>query len=118
MKNFDVELLTSFRGSDVLYEHNTGLFKTLYTEGIFYLMWEAKCSWLLDYICSSQVDPKIQQEAFQVWELELNKGLWIIACENGNGKTIHINELLITEFPMEKLKIYVCNNTMLLPWEY
>jgi len=112
--------LSHFTGSSMLFEHRIHNYKLLYTEGVKYLAEQAKCYWLLDYICSLQTDTQIKAEPFQTWCIE-NVGdfdVWIIAAEDGNGKTIHFMRLEFSDFPLNQLKLFYCNNTLLLPSEY
>jgi hypothetical protein len=40
------------------------------------------------------------------------------ACEDGNGKAVLSKDIPFTDFPLDEIKFYVTNRTVLLPSEY
>jgi hypothetical protein len=61
--------LNTFIGTTGYYRYLAGL---KLTDGVKYLADEAGAYWLLDIICSYQIDEKIRKLHFQVWELKLS----------------------------------------------
>ena len=88
------------------------------TDGVLALAEAAECFWLLDVIGSHQINRKLDK-AFQVWTLERDK--------EGDGATARgfNDDLLIvtqhipyTDFPLEKIKLYLCDGVLMIPSEY
>ena len=108
-------------GTDHLYQHLAGL---VYTDGLKYLAENAGggAYWLLDLICSYQGQcrkhPKLA-EGFQVWVLkvDLEKKSAVITCGWDSNETVFTQEIELTDFPLEKITIYVENDTICLPQE-
>jgi hypothetical protein len=42
----------------------------------------------------------------------------VLACEHGNGEAVLSKAIPFTDFPLDEIKFYVTNNTILLPSEY
>jgi hypothetical protein len=41
-----------------------------------------------------------------------------LPCEDGNGKNVFAKAIPFTDFPLPEIKLYVCDNVILLPSEY
>ena len=41
-----------------------------------------------------------------------------LACEDGNGRTVHSKKIEYTDFPLDQVTLWFSNNTILLPSEY
>ena len=117
------ENLQHFHGSEVLYR--IPLIRTLYTEGIQYLAQAADCFWLVTD-CSVigrslmgkssfiSIDFKMHDER----EKEETGYAASITYGDGNGSVFEVQRYHVTDFPLEKLRLYFVNGTLLLPSEY
>lgn len=92
----------------------------LITEGVKFLCDQAKCYWLIDCIYSYQTIPKVAQEVFQMLELTVNleEHTGILVVTDGNDNELHRQALEYTDFPLQRLKLYYTDGTVLLPREY
>jgi len=115
--------LSPFHGSERFWRHWCGGFQ--YTEGVKYLADHAGSGahWLLDAIGSYQ--HQCQEDRmlydFQIWNLELDgQGGATLTCwrDNGAGEEPVITQKIeYTDFP-QNIKLYVENNTLMLPDEW
>ncbi len=110
--------LALFIGTENYYHHIIGNFN--YTDGVKYLAETAKCYWLLDLVGSYQLDQKIGKIPFQLWELKVNKdGSAIATMKEDSDLPIIVNQQIpYTDFPLDRIKLYFIDNTLLLPSEY
>lgn len=111
--------LAEFTGTEQWYRHPV-VKNILYTDGIKYVAERAGAYWLIDEIAFLQTNLSVKNEEFQVWTLIVNleKSSAILACDDGNGWPVYTKQIGYTDFPLEKIKIYVTNNVILLPGEY
>lgn len=111
--------LSEFRGTEKWYRHPV-VKKTLYTDGIKYLIGKAGAYWLIDEIAFQQYHPRLKNEEFQVWMLRVNleESTAILTCDDGNGRILFTKQISYTDFPLEEIKIYFTDNVILLPSEY
>ena len=88
------------------------------TDGAIALAKESGCFWLLDAIGSYQGDKRLDP-AFQVWKLTVNieTGGWKLEGAN-DIKTVITQTGEYTDFPLEKLTLWVSNGVIMLPSEY
>jgi hypothetical protein len=108
-----------FTGSTQLYEHIISDYKMLITEGVKYLAEEGHAYWLLDLILSYQWTPKFFKEEFQVWTLTKQRDeSWLIECTDGNNGYITHQHIPFSDFPLETIRLWVVNQTIMLPSEY
>lgn len=113
--------LHHFTGSETLYYHP--LFRNYnYTDGVQYLGANG-ASWLITDIFSFQNQPKIRvyakQETFQVWTLKINQDQTAkLICDDGNNNVLFIHDYNYSDFPLPQIKLYLCNNVLMLPSEY
>lgn len=122
--------LDGFYGDLKRWRHWLG--KLLFTPGVKYLIENAGngAFWLLDILGSYQAHKKItgneDLRAMQFWTLtvDLQKKTAVIVCTDGNdGPPAIKQEIEYTDFPLEEMKLYVCDNgdgtrTVMLPSEY
>lgn len=117
------ENLQHFHGSEVFY--HIPLIRTHYTEGIHYLAQAADCFWLVtdaSVIARSlmgksrfiTVDFKMHNER----EREEIGYAASITYTDGNGLTFEVQRYHLTDFPLEKLRLFFVNGTLMLPSEY
>lgn len=111
--------LRQFTGSEHWYRHALHR-KVLFTDGAKYVADTAGAYWLLDEIALVQRDEKrVAAEAFQLWKLVVRPDKTaILTCDNGNGRTVLTKHLDYTDFPLEEITFYFCNNVIHLPSEY
>ncbi|HXA02506.1 MAG TPA: hypothetical protein VNW99_10995 [Cytophagaceae bacterium] len=113
------QALSRFTGSTQLYKHKILDNSITFTEGVKYVADEGHAWWLPDLILSYQWMPRVSREEFQVWILLKQKDeTWTITCTDGNDKVLCGQHLAYSDFPIESLKLYVVDNTIMLPSEY
>ena len=111
--------LSQFTGSENWYQH--GLNSNIsFTDGAKYVADKAGAYWLLDEIALAQrFEKSVAAEEFQLWKLTVKPDhTAILACEDGNGEAVLSKDIPFTDFPLDEIKFYVINNTILLPSEY
>lgn len=110
--------LRQFTGTEQYYRHSLAR-KILYTDGVQYLAEKAGAYWLVDKIAIMQIDPKIRAEEFQVWRMIVKDGSAILTCDTGEElPSIYREEIAFTDFPLEKIDIWVEGGVILLPSEH
>ena len=111
--------LRQFTGTEHWYRH--ALVRHIrFTDGAKYVADTAGAYWLLDELAlAQQFIPQVRAEAFQFWRLTVkpNHSATLI-CEDGNGLAVYSKEIRFTDFPLDELRLYVTDNTILLPSEY
>lgn len=110
--------LSQFYGSETFYRHSL-LPRVVYTEGVQYLAKKAGAYWLIDKIATVGWY-KLKHEEFQTWELTVNKkdDTALLIATDGNKKRLWLEKLDFTDFPLESIKLYQVNGTIMLPSEY
>ena len=111
--------LRQFTGTETWYRHPFNP-KVLYTEGVRYVAEEGGAYWLVDAIAIAQITvKKVAEEEFQVWTLKVQLDRTAsLACDDGNGNVVYTQAIDFTDFPMDEIKLYFTDNTLLLPSEY
>ena len=115
--------LQLFHGSEHLYR--IPLLRTRYTEGIKYLAKSADCYWLVtdaSVIAKSLMNRSrfitVDFKRFSPEEAE-SQGYWAaITYSDGNGNTFEEHKYHLTDFPLEELRLFFVDDTLLLPSEY
>lgn len=88
------------------------------TDGVNAVAELAGCYWLLDVIGSYQLDPKLDK-AFQVWTLEVDTANTCGVVRGYNDTTLIITQdIPFTDFPLDKIKLFLMDGVILLPSEY
>jgi len=118
-KEFE-KAVRSFHGTDQYFRHRlaNGMFLLL-TDGCNYIRENAGggAYWLFDLILSWQM--KLRKQRFQEWILEKQlDGTWFIECQDGNKNYIAGQEIDYSDFPLEKITIWVVDGVAMLPSEY
>lgn len=55
----------------------------------------------------------------QLWKLTVKPDhTAVLTCEDGNGEAVVSKHIPFTDFPLDEIKFYVTNSTILLPSEY
>jgi hypothetical protein len=111
--------LRQFTGTETWFRHPLNR-KVVYTEGVQYVAENGGAYWLLDEIALLQPhDKKVAAEAFQVWTLTVQADRKAtLTCDDGNGNVVFTKDLEFTDFPLDTIKFYFTDNTILLPSEY
>ena len=115
--------LQHFHGSELLYQ--IPLIRTRYTNGIKYLANAADCYWLVtdvSVIAKSLMNRSrfitVDFKKYTAEEAEINGYSAAITYSDGNGKTFEEHNYQVTDFPLEELRLFFVDNTLLLPSEY
>lgn len=112
-------------GGDEIFKH--GLSGLLYTEGVRYLAENAGAYWLIDAIASYQRELRGngRMMEFQLWTLTVNRPqvlgepMAVLECFEDSGLPATVTqEIEYTDFPLDSIKLYVENGTILLPNEH
>jgi hypothetical protein len=110
--------LRQFTGSEEFYLHFLKGFR--YTEGVRYLAEQARCHWLIDAIASWQ--PEALKDAwlreFQLWELLVENGKARLVCSRDSEDVAFYQAIETTDFPLDYVRLYVENGTLMLPTEH
>lgn len=117
------ENLQQFCGSTQFFK--LPLIQTQFTDGIHYLAQKAGCFWLVtdaSVIAKSLMDRSyfITIDFKRLSEEERNeKGCEaIISYGDGNDTILETHRYNVTDFPLDKLRLFFVNNTLMLPSEY
>ncbi len=110
------ENLPSFTGTEQYYQHICNL---LLTDGAKYLAESAEAWWLLDLVASYQGHPKVKNEDFQVYQLKVNPDKSaIVKITDGNNHILAQQEIEYTDFPLDKITLWVEYGVCLMPSEH
>lgn len=111
--------LTHFHGTENYYRHWLGL---NYTDGVKYIADKAGAYWFLDIVASYQryLSQFPGMNDFQVWQLSVNVEVssGVVVCEDGNENEMVRQDLPFTDFPLQRISLWVENGTILLPSEH
>lgn len=114
--------LVQFTGSTEFYRHWTN--HLLYTEGIQFMAKRSGAYWLIDAIASYQPDKRIKSRPelidFQLWELTVAEDCSAVLTIHGDSDQTAVitQKIPYSDFPLPRIKLYVCSGTLLLPSEY
>lgn len=117
--------LRQFTGTEQWHRH--GLMRNiLFTDGVKFLAEKAGAFWLIDKIATLQLESKIRAEDFQVWRLMVKGSSATLTCDDGDkigvgGSKpilIHSEEIAFTDFPLDKIELWVEGDVILLPSEH
>lgn len=100
-----------------------------YTDGVQYLAENAACLWLLIDIFAYQNTEALQvyrksDPSFQVWILEQEKQASevldsaFLICEDGNNNEIFRHHYSFTDFPLDRIELWLERNLLILPGEH
>jgi hypothetical protein len=119
-----LDSLSSFSGSERFYAHRLLQTTINLTEGVRFLIREAECTWLIDAIASYQ--PEIKKSGnqmlkeFQIWELTRQQECeFLLICkEDSETPPSYTQKIEFSDFPLDNIKLWLCDTTLLLPSEY
>ena len=117
------ESLQQFCGTTQFFQ--LPLIRTRFTDGIHYLAKKADCFWLItdaSVIAKSLMDRSyfITVDFKRLSEAERNQcgcGA-IITYGDGNGNILEMHRYHVTDFPLDTLRLFFVDNTLMLPSEY
>ena len=111
--------LMQFTGSEHWYRHSL-VPKVRYTDGVKYVADTAGAYWLIDEIAFAQSVPAVEAEEFQLWKLTVDtaKSTATLTCDDGNRRIVFKKEIAFTDFPLDEIRFYFTDSTILLPSEY
>ena len=114
--------LIQFCGSSEFFQHWSK--RLVYTEGVRYMAEHGGAYWLIDAVASYQPDKRIASRPdlvdFQLWELAVaeDKTAALTMRPDSGQPAVITQEIPFTDFPLEQIKFYVCNGTLMLTSEY
>ena len=120
----EIELeLERFIGSEIV--HQIPILNTRFTAGIKYLMQVAECFWLV--LDSSTIGKSLMDKSrfisidFKKCSEEEKDGSGcgaIIEYGDGNGNILETQRYNYTDFPLDQIRLYFIDGTLMLPSEY
>ena len=117
------EGLQHFHGTEMFY--SIPLLKTRFTDGLKYLANVADCLWLITDTSVIAKSLMNRSEFITIdfkklsAEERLNKGFdAIITYSDGNNTILEKEGYRATDFPLDELRLFFVNNTLMLPNEY
>ena len=120
MKNLELnQNLSQFHGT----EHYHAYYNLYLTDGIKYLAEQAQCYWLIDVIWSHTLCKKwLGTEDFITCTLTATNSKGRVIFDDGNDNILAKQEIPYTDFPLDKIKIFIVSNgdkfVVMLPSEY
>ncbi len=105
--------LNQFTGTENYYRHWTG--QGVFTDGVQYLAEQAGAYWLIDAVFSYR-----RREPFQVWTLRKNNdNSAVLTMQEDSGEPVKVRQKIpFTDFPLDRIKLYLIDSVLLLPSEY
>ncbi|PXX28161.1 MULTISPECIES: DUF6876 family protein [Flavobacteriaceae] len=117
------EGLQHFQGSEMLYQ--IPLIRTRFTNGLKYLANVAECFWLItdtSVIAKSLLNRShfitIDFKRLSEDEQDYTGYEAEIIYSDGNGNVFETHQYNFTDFPLDELRLYFVDNTLMLPSEY
>ena len=95
--------------------------RLLVTPGVKELADDHGAYWLIDAIASHQTAKLDQQcDGFQLWELTVqDDASATLTCRRDKNEPAAVEQAIpFTDYPRKHLKLYVCDNVLMLPEEY
>lgn len=114
--------LKEFRGTGHYIKHmHPGRSPIYLTQGCLFIRERCQAYWLFNSILSFQLDLRLKNVNFQIWELrQLQKDLSceLSVREDSDKKPIIIQAIPFSNFLLDSIKIWVIGNVALLPGQY
>ncbi|MCM4168404.1 hypothetical protein KCTC52924_01976 [Arenibacter antarcticus] len=117
------EGLQHFHGSEIVFQ--LPLLKTKFTDGIKYLAHAAECFWLVtdtSVIAKSLMNKsRFITIVFKKCSEQEKENLGYeatIVYSDGNGNIYETHKYNITDFPLDQLRLFFVDDTLMLPSEY
>jgi hypothetical protein len=106
-EKIDLAQLDQFTGTENWYRHSM-LRGVTFTDGVKYLADKAGAYWLIDQIAFAQKDRSLTDQTFQVWHLTVNADKSAdLKTEDGNYNVIRETRIPFTDFPTDKITLWV-----------
>jgi len=84
-----------------------------YTDGVKFLWESCDAYWLLIAIASYR-----RKEEFQIWELKVDNGSAVLTMKEDSNRRAKVRqEIPLTDFPLDGIKLYLENGVLCLPSE-
>lgn len=109
--------LDQFTGTECYYKYMGGI---KFTDGVKYLAEVGKAFWFLNIIASYQAG-KIKNIPFQVWTLEVDieKQTGVVTMKEDSDRPNLVTQTLgYTDFPLDKISVWLIDGILILPSEY
>lgn len=117
------EQLQNFYGTETFY--SIAMLKTRFTDGIKYLAEAANCFWLVTdaSIMAKSLQSKsyfitIDFKRFSEDEQQLNSKEAELIYSDGNDNVLFRQAYYSTDFPLDELRLFFVDDTLMLPGEY
>ena len=117
------ERLQYFNGTEMFYQ--IPLLRTRFTDGLKYLSEAAECFWLITDTSVIAKSLMNRSEFITIDFKRLSKEIQEtsgyeaeIIYSDGNGRTLEKSSYRITDFPLDDLRLFFVNDTLMLPSEY
>lgn len=117
------ENLQQFCGTEQFFQ--LPLIQTRFTDGVHYLANKAQCFWLITD--ASVIAKSLMDKSYFITidfkrlskEERIQKGCEaIISYGDGNDTVLETHRYNVTDFPMDELRLFFVDNTLMLPSEY
>ena len=110
--------LAHFTGTECYHAYG----RIVLTDGALRMAELCKAFWLMDVVASWQTAKRVVCEHFQTWEITARDSKAEVKATDGNDKTIALQKIEYTDFPMRHAKLYLVNDgryrVLMLPSEY
>jgi len=120
----EIELeLERFYGSEMRYP--IPILRTWFTDGIKYLMEAAECFWLV--LDTSTIGKSLMDKSRFITvdfrkcletEVERPESTAVIEYSDGNGNILETHKYNFTDFPLDRIRLYFIDDTLMLTSEY
>jgi len=107
--------LRNFYGTESYTKYMGGI---LLTDGVKWLADNAKCYWLLDILWSIKNMPKVKREEFLTIDLKVKDQKAVFTAGDGNDNIVYKQTIGYTDFPLDEIRLFFCNNVLMLTSEY
>lgn len=115
--------LQKFHGSESIYR--IPLIQTRYTEGLKYLADAAECFWLIadvsvmaKSLLTKSYFITVDFKRIETREADLSVPVASIEYSDGNGTIFGEQHYNVTDFPLDRLRLFFVEGTLMLPGEY
>lgn len=91
----------------------------IYTPGVEDMAETCRAYWLIDLIASFCRNRRLIGEPFQVWTLSVQTDhSATLSAGDGNAHELFSRGIHRTDFPLDEIKLYLDQGTLMLPGEY
>jgi hypothetical protein len=115
-KNEIMDIINQAYGTEGYHKYSPIPGYPVATDGVIAVAEAGGCFWLLDVIGSYQNDKRLDP-AFQVWKLEVRENRSAVVRGYNDVELIISQEIPVTDFPLEELKLFIMDGVLMLPSE-